>query len=252
MRRSNQNLSNQQNLYTNITKITVRTTNAEKSVKNFIATGDIDNITNYAKHAFGNDEHQRIAFKSISAAFVVKFMELHTIQKNTKKRLHEKTFLEGLHTVCDQKQLIGFLSGAGGTGKSKVINSVIDYCKKLCTYYMVPFTKRTIVVTAMTGSAAVSIFGETAHSAFCLMRTITAKDIEEWRDTLMVIVDEISFANISVLEKINTKLNQLKERPANDKFGDLAVLFAGDFCQLEPVKGKPLYFKTENNGKPYI
>ena len=81
----------------------------------------------------------------------------------------------------------------------------------------------------MTGSAAVSIFGEIAHSAICLMRPITAKDIEEWRDTLMVIIDEISFANVTVLGTINKKLNQLKERPATDKFGDLAVLFAGDF-----------------------
>ena len=46
-------------------------------------------------------------------------------------------------------------------GKSKVINSVRDYAKKLCNNLQVDFTSRTIVTTAVTGTAAVSINGET-------------------------------------------------------------------------------------------
>ena len=61
------------------------------------------------------------------------------------------------------------MSGAGGTGKSRVINGVRHYCKLLCNELGVEFTKRTIVVTAVTGSAAVAIHRKTMHSAciFC-------------------------------------------------------------------------------------
>ena len=79
-------------------------------------------------------------------------------------------------------------------GKSKVINSVRDYAKKLCNNLQVDFTSRTIVTTAVTGTAAVSINGETTCSVFNLK---TVKDkikySEEFDKTVMVIIDEISF-----------------------------------------------------------
>ena len=55
---------------------------------------------------------------------------------------------------------------------------------------MIGFNKRTITVTALTGAAAVSIFGETTHGA-CLLnqRNVSAMQIEEWKDTRILIVD---------------------------------------------------------------
>ena len=61
--------------------------------------------------------------------------------------------------------MIAFLSGTGGSGKSHVISMVVKYAKGFTTALEAPFTKRTIVVTAMTGVAATSIRGETIHSA---------------------------------------------------------------------------------------
>ena len=91
------------------------------------------------------------------------------------------------------------MSGPGGTGKSKVIHAVICYCKELCENAGIPFNKNTIVVTALTGAAAVSIFGETTHAACCLNRKVQSQDIDTWKGTLMVIIDEISFASEYVL-----------------------------------------------------
>ena len=65
----------------------------------------------------------------------------------------------------NKDQFICFMSGAGGTGKSRVIHLVCHYCKMLCEELSVEFTKQTIVVTAMTGTAAVNINGETTHAA---------------------------------------------------------------------------------------
>ena len=107
--------------------------------------------------------------------------------------------------------------------------------------------KRTIVVTALTGAAAVAIFGETVHAA-CHLNSVTIKHehIDEWKDTMMVVIDEISFASYSVLQSINKKLNILKEVRCEAKYGGIPIIFAGDFTQLEPVKQKPLFINPDN------
>ena len=114
----------------------------------------------------------------------------------------------------------------------------------------IPFNKRTITVTALTGAAVVNIRGETNHSACALNRKLTNKDVDEWKDTLMVIIDEVSFASETTLKQINSKLNALKEIDIDTypgaKFGNIPILFAGDFTQLEPVMGKPVWL-NENN-----
>ena len=103
-----------------------------------------------------------------------------------------------------QGQLVCFLNGAGGTGKSFLITSIIKYSKRLCENLRVDFDRRTIVVTALTGAAAVGIYGETTHKACGLNRAkIPEEMVKEWENTYMVIVDEISFGGKKVIEKLN-------------------------------------------------
>ena len=134
-----------------------------------------------------------------------------------------------------------FLSGTGGTGKSEVINTVRHYCKLLYNELGIEFTKRTIVVTAITGSAAVSIHGETMHSS-CDFNSKMSPD-EDWKNTIMVVVDEISFIKRCDFEKLNTILNAKCEVSSPRRFGNLQMIFAGDFCQLKPPDNfsQPLY-----------
>ena len=74
------------------------------------------------------------------------------------------------------------------------------------------------------------------HSACYLNnKRIVPGYIDEWKDTMMVVIDEISFASYSVLQNINEKLNTLKEVENTKYFGDIPIVFAGDFTQLEPV-----------------
>ena len=102
-------------------------------------------------------------------------------------------------------------------------------------------------MSALTGAAAVNIFGETVHSACYLNnKRIVPGYIDEWKDTMMVIIDEISFASYSVLQNINEKLNTLKEVENTKYFGDIPIVFAGDFTQLEPVKQSPLFLNKNN------
>jgi hypothetical protein len=137
-----------------------------------------------------------------------------------------------------------FLSGAGGSGKTRVINAVLAYAKGFCKELNYVFDKRMIVVTALTGVAATLINGETLHSAAKFYnKKITTEHIDEWKNTRLVIVDEISFATSSNLKTLNGKLGQLKEARLQ-KYGGLHIVFIGDFAQLEPVSGKPLYYET--------
>ena len=70
---------------------------------------------------------------------------------------------------------------------------------------MLSLTKE-IVVTALIGVAAVSINGETTSKAFGLNSKNEVSFDEEWENTIMIIVDEISFASKSDIEKLNENL----------------------------------------------
>ena len=53
-----------------------------------------------------------------------------------------------------------FLTGAGGSGKTEVINAVLTYAKGFCIEMKYVFDKRLIVVTAISGVAATLIKGK--------------------------------------------------------------------------------------------
>ena len=208
-------------------------------------SGNLENIREYATKIFSNDQDQMKAFELIVAAFIVQYFQAPLILGKRKRSMNKA--VKELQKVNNPSQFVAFLSGQGGTGKSRVIHSVLRYCKRLCENANIEFNRRTITVTALTGAAAVSIFGETTHSA-CLLNasTITEERIKEWQHTKMVIIDEISFASERVLSLINKKLNILKQTGNDTKFGNIPILFAGDFTQLEPVGAKPLFVNEDN------
>jgi hypothetical protein len=138
------------------------------------------------------------------------------------------------------------LTGAGGSGKSKVLNAVKSYGKNFCENMGAAFTKRTIVVTALTGTAAVTIGGETAHGACSLFKANNniGAEVVEWADSYLVIVDEVSFASKETIILLNEKLQVLRENK-DAKYGGLCIVFAGDFSQLPPVRSASIYSVEE-------
>jgi len=188
------------------------------------------------------DSQQQKAFLTLVSSFVLTYYEdaksengdPHSVRPRTLR--HElKKQMKLLKKVNGCKKLVLFLTGAGGTGKSKVINEVLLYCQEYCEQIQVPFTDRTIVVTALTGVAAVLINGETLHSAtHVYSKTVNEDMIKRWHDVRLVIVDEISFANKDLLETVDSKLRDLKEN-IYQKFGGINIAFMGDFRQLEPI-----------------
>lgn len=92
------------------------------------------------------------------------------------------------------------------------------------------------------GTAAVGIRDETSCSAFGLRKHLNnIKPSEEFENSIMVIVDEVSFMNETDFENLNCHLNILCDADeSNDKFENLQVLFDDGFAQLPPPKAKSL------------
>ena len=93
----------------------------------------------------------------------------------------------------------------------------------------------------MTGVAACQIpNGKTIHSQACLTnRRIGQANIDSWTSTKMLIIDEVSFLDEDNLKRLDKHLRILKQN--DDLYGGIHVVFVGDFFQLKPVQGKPLY-----------
>jgi hypothetical protein len=199
--------------------------------------------------AAGLDNTQKRAFEVVTAAFRLTFYEeaISTDEQPSRTQAtyrNERNQLRMLANKRNEKdnQLICFLHGGGGSGKSTVINLLRQYAREYCDLLGHPFTCRTIVVTAMSGVAATLIHGETAHSALYLNRKseITEEQKRVWADTRLVIIDEISFATAKDFKMIDETLRKLTGK-LFENFGGLNIVFAGDMRQLEPVKGEPVY-----------
>lgn len=235
---------------------TILSDTEKQKTENINCTGSCESIVAWAKAVFDDDTDQTMAFQSLIADFVLQFLNCAVddgVQRSTDIRVWKNGLLElrGLPGHNGNKRVVMFLTGPGGSGKSHVIHNIMEYAKRYTLRIGQPFTSSTIVVTALTGVAATSILGETLHSALGIGITGKFKKaqtedlrgnqkLNDWRETKLLIVDEISFASKPLLETLARALSHLKEND-RDPFGGISVCFAGDFSQLEPVSGVPIY-----------
>lgn len=235
------------------------TTGKNEKIDVLEANGSAKSIIDWGRKA-QLDRRQRRAFEIMTGAFVLSLHneatglnhdELGRGSRNITGKFNYN--LRKLKILVESNkrrndQLILLLHGPGGCGKTSVIDMVVEYAREYCSYMEnYKFTERTIVVTAMTGVAATHLLGQTVHKALYFYNNGSPKpeQVEAWEDTKLVIVDEISFADHKVIEKIHKILCRLKDN-REAKYGGLNIVFAGDFRQLEPVgPGRwPLYKKN--------
>jgi hypothetical protein len=128
-----------------------------------------------------------------------------------------------------------FFTGAAGTGKSSALCAVVAALED---------GRRKVALTASTGAAAALIGGSTLHSwAGCgLARehwethlgNMPAGTQKRWRDTDVLIIDEISMVGPELFEKLEALARAL--RNSAEPFGGIQVIASGDFLQLPPVR----------------
>lgn len=134
-----------------------------------------------------------------------------------------------------------FMTGKAGTGKSTFLR------------YICANTKKTHVVLAPTGIAAVNVGGQTLHSFFKIpfkpllpddpefsprriRKTLrySAEKIKLIRKLDLIIIDEISMVRADVIDFID-KVLRIYANNMREPFGGKQLLFVGDVFQLEPV-----------------
>jgi hypothetical protein len=146
-----------------------------------------------------------------------------------------------------------YMGGMGGTGKSQVINAMIEFFNRREESYR-------FIVLGPTGSVAALLNGSTYHSVFKVPRDTKSKnqdDIDGIKNESValaavnerlqgvdyVFLDEISMVSCTDLQLIATQA--AKARNIHDtSFGSLSFITAGDFTQLPPTTGASLYSQT--------
>lgn len=131
-----------------------------------------------------------------------------------------------------------FITGPGGTGKSKLIHYLTEYAK---------LNKKKFQVCALTGCAAVLLKcgGKTIHSwsgikiargdRDTIIEKIlkTRKLVNAWKTIQILIIDEVSMMSVKIFELLDEIGKRI--RHSDKAFGGIQLVFSGDFFQLPPV-----------------
>ena len=198
-------------LYTLIQKRTEVITDQSSEVE---VQGTLGNIMEYGDKLFNGDKHQVTAFAYIVSTFVLriynrvdrdgdhdrktkrmKFSSQDSNQFDANVRKINVTQAELQNYTMKRKELqklhqnitqaIAFLSGAVGTGKSRVIKVVLSYCNQFYKNLNIEFNRKTIVVTGLIGCTVVAIHGATVHKACHIIvnkKTIDAPKLKQFED----------------------------------------------------------------------
>lgn len=150
----------------------------------------------------------------------------------------------------NNKCLQMYLGGMGGTGKSYVIKALIDF-------FCACGEKYRFLVLAPTGLAAALLSGSTYHSIMGLYkgkedRGKTLKErlkgCVDLEGLEYIFIDEVSMLSGWDMYRISAAASSVLGR-SEEAFRGLNMVFAGDFVQLPPVGGQPLFVGKVKGGK---
>jgi hypothetical protein len=157
------------------------------------------------------DKKQYISCKMIACTFFLGLVkngrDPHTnlgayLQKSlggpTTKNIHD--IVKRLKAREGQEQMLMFLTGPDGSGKSSALMVAQQLCYEFCLSVGVMWSDKTFLFTAYTGSAA-SLFGGVTISKAAFINqnsALSLDDRNEWQDVQILIIDEISFMSDSV------------------------------------------------------
>ena len=147
-----------------------------------------------------------------------------------------KDYFKTPHNEAKPVPQIVMLHGGAGTGKSTLLNAILDYAE---------FNKKDTLRTAFNGINAIHIGGDTTHSVLYLkgddantLSGLLIHELDKFREimggVILIVVDELSNQAPYHLAKLSKACQQLMNNEL--PFGGIPIILCGDLIQLEPVK----------------
>lgn len=215
------------------------------------------------------DSIQYTAYETICSSFLlevigtewkkqVSVLDDESVDSKKLRETHQFT-VENLKKLGAKDQLIMFITGPAGAGKSTSISIAEKYCYEFCKAVGIAWKDETFLFTAMTGVAAALFGGLTLHSVVYFNTEedkISLESMNLWKDVKILIIDEISMATVEMINKLNQRLNKFRREvaykyhdlPTNMIFGGYSIIFCGDFRQIPPVCAKDHQLLYKNPG----
>ena len=152
-------------------------------------------------------------------------------------------------------QLLMYVGGSGGVGKSRVISAVVHMFEA--------YGKRHwLRIGAYTAFAAGQVGGTTTHALMAEQKggdkrkcdetyNPSARKIETlhniWTDARFFILDECSMLSCNWNGMLAARMETGRHSQKDQPYGGVHVIFFGDFAQLPPISttGRPLYTRAE-------
>ena len=131
-----------------------------------------------------------------------------------------------------------FITGAGGTGKTKLIQTLVSDALSRNSH---------IQVCALTGCAAILLncgartihswsgirLGKGSKSTIIQSILRNKRVVKSWKQVQILVIDEVSMMSLKIFELLEELARVTRNNPA--PFGGIQVIFTGDFFQLPPV-----------------
>lgn len=160
------------------------------------------------------------------------------------------------HHVKREQQCLMAVMGPAGTGKSFLIDTVVLLV--LLHYGHTGGYWGPILKAAHTGIAAFNIGGVTIYHAFHVSvrdHAATCSDEnglklqQELAGLKVLIIDEVSMIADFLLAKLDACLRKAFPDKQDTPFGGVHIIVVGDFYQLKPISGAPLYKDDDSPGR---
>lgn len=162
------------------------------------------------------------------------------------------------HELKSFQPLRMIIQGAGGSGKSVLINTLVTVMRRM-------FNDNDVVrVVAPTGAAAFNVGGETIHSSFSIpmsrntyeagsMNAVTQQQLKQrLKRLLALIIDERSMLNSEVFGTACQMTSEtiFEGHNSSTAWGGLPILIlVGDDYQLPPIEKGALYLDSHRKNK---
>jgi hypothetical protein len=144
-----------------------------------------------------------------------------------------------------QQQLISYIGGSAGSGKSAIISSLLLFAQSWGR-------RDTVETMSYTGIASILIDGETLHKqrglALFTLKSNNSSIIQvNVKKVYLTIIDETSMSGQPIIGAADMVTRNCKN--PNKVWGGGHIMLLGDWLQLGPVKSAPLYKDVKDDLK---